>query len=57
MVLLFLSILYLILIIVGKPYIRPLNNQLSILNECMIGAYLYLMMTLTDFNSVNPIKD
>jgi hypothetical protein len=33
----------------GKPYDDKLENQISLFNEVMVSAYLYVLMMLTDF--------
>ena len=45
------------MIIGGQPFVRQVDNYLQLMNEAMISCYLYLLMMLTDYNSVNPFKD
>ena len=37
--------------------IDPVENKMSLFNEIMVSLYLYLIITLTDYNQkVNPLK-
>ena len=52
------SLLVQILIIHGKPQLEPVENYISLFNEIMVSMYLYLMITLTEYNQKeNPLKD
>lgn len=48
--LLLISIFTQIEIIVGRPMAGNYENEIALFNEAMVCVYLYLMMTLTDFN-------
>jgi|1048.fasta_scaffold228004_1 hypothetical protein len=47
---------YSCLIVGGRPFSRPLDNHLQLLNEAMITFYLLMLGSLTDYNQVNPYK-
>ena len=52
------SLLVQTLIIHGKPQLEPVENYISLFNEIMVSMYLYLMITLTEYNQKeNPLKD
>ncbi|TNV86931.1 hypothetical protein FGO68_gene6936 [Halteria grandinella] len=48
--LLFLSIIFTILAMVGKPLEIKAENQMYLLNELLVSLYLYLLLCLTDLN-------
>ena len=57
MALLIQSVLMQALIIHGRPLSEPLENLLSLFNEFMVTLYMYLMITLTDYNQKeNPLR-
>ena len=57
MALLIQSVLMQALIIRGRPLSKPLENHLSLFNEFMVTLYMYLMITLTDYNQKeNPLR-
>lgn len=56
MLLLLLSFFSMMLLIVAKPMASMIENKALIFNEAMVSLYLYLLMTLTDFNGLNPAK-
>ena len=57
MCLLFLSIMSSTLLVRGRPFLKPLDNYMQILNEAMICTYLYIMLILTEFNTEITFKD
>ena len=57
MCLLFLSIMSSTLVVRGRPFLKPLDNYMQILNEAMICTYLYIMLILTEFNTEITFKD
>ena len=57
MCLLFLSIVSSTLVVRGRPFLKPLDNYMQILNEAMICIYLYIMLILTEFNTELTFKD
>ena len=52
-----LSIFFQVLIVGFHPFEDRLDHWMSFFNEAMVSLYLYLMFTLTDFNTINPDKD
>ena len=38
------------MLIIGNPKKDLIDNRVSIFNELMVSAYLYVMMTLSDYN-------
>ena len=38
------------MIIFGAPLESPFENKMMLFNETMVSAYLYILITLTDFN-------
>lgn len=54
--LLIVSVIFQCLSIRFKPLEEPIENRISLFNESMVSIYLYIMLGLTDFNSVNPSR-
>ena len=48
--LLLLSWVFTLMLIIGNPKKDLIDNRVSIFNELMVSAYLYVMMTLSDYN-------
>jgi hypothetical protein len=42
--------------VIGKPYDDKLENQISLFNEVMVSAYLYVLMMLTDYLGDNAYR-
>lgn len=55
--LLILSIISTCLQIIGKPQSEAIENKMSLFNELITSVYLYMMMTLTDYNMDSPFRD
>lgn len=36
---------------------EPSENKMALFNECMVTLYLYTLISLTDYNSVNNWKE
>lgn len=49
LILLILSYIYQFFIIIGRPYYEKQDNSISLFNEVMVSAYLYVLMMLTDY--------
>jgi hypothetical protein len=47
--LLLVSVIFQVLIIVGKPLEESLENKMSMFNKVTISGYLYLALLLTDY--------
>jgi hypothetical protein len=45
-----------ILIIMGRPMQELTENRLSMFNEIMVSAYLYILLLLTDFDYYDITK-
>ena len=45
------------MIIYGKPYDEKIENKISLFNELMVSAYLYILILLTDFTSINNYRE
>ena len=51
------SVLVQTLIIHGQPMLDHVENKISLFNEIMVSLFLYVMITLTEYNQkVNPLK-
>ncbi|TNV86917.1 hypothetical protein FGO68_gene12905 [Halteria grandinella] len=55
--LLLISILYLFLLVHGKPFFSNGEIALAAFNELMISCYLYLLMCLTDYNEAHSFRE
>lgn len=44
-------------IVLGRPMDGEYENEIALFNEVMVSAYLYLMMTLTDFNHEQYLRN
>ena len=55
--LLLLSWVFLCLLFVGHPQSQPLDHFVSVFGESMISAYLYVMLTLTDYHSCEDSRE
>ena len=44
------SVLMQTLIIHGKPMQDPVENMISLFNDLMVSLFLYVLITLTDYN-------
>jgi hypothetical protein len=49
LLLLLISVLYSILLIIGKPFESTFENKMSLFTELMVSLYIYLLLCLTDF--------
>jgi hypothetical protein len=54
---LFLSHLYQFMIIRGKPMEDSFENKMAFFNELMVSLYLYLLISLTDYNLSDDLYD
>lgn len=51
------SVLVQTLIIHGQPMLVHVENKISLFNEIMVSLFLYVIITLTEYNQkVNPLK-
>jgi Fe2+ transport system protein B len=50
------SLVYQVLMVFGKPYNDKIENQISLFNEVMVSAYLYVLMMLTDYLGENTYR-
>ena len=57
MLLLIISVLFQALYIRSRPLLEGLENRISLFNELMISFYLYVLLSLTDFNTENPQRE
>jgi hypothetical protein len=51
------SVISQMLIIQDKPMAEPQENTMALFNEVMVFLYLLVLITLTDYNSVNPYRE
>ncbi|TNV87226.1 hypothetical protein FGO68_gene10292 [Halteria grandinella] len=51
-----LSIFFMALLQLGRPFPSPPDVTLATLNELLISAYLYLLMCLTDYNELGAFR-
>ena len=56
-VLVFTSILFQAMILLGKPMDGSFSNRFSFAIELAVSAYLYVMMMLTDFTGENLFRE
>ncbi len=55
--LLLVSLVTQIAIINGKPLDGPYENEIALFNEAMVCFYIYLVITLTDFNYMQTMRE
>ncbi|TNV87059.1 hypothetical protein FGO68_gene16087 [Halteria grandinella] len=55
--LLVINLLYTSLLVYARPFSESCKNTVAILNEGLISIYLYLLMSLTDFNQSKKFRD
>ncbi|TNV86282.1 hypothetical protein FGO68_gene3639 [Halteria grandinella] len=51
------TVLFQILIIKGKPHVELTENIMSFVNEVMSSLYIYSLITFTEYNGENPLRD
>ena len=55
--LLVMSVVTQVIIIRGRPMEDTGEHRMSIFNEIMVTLYLYLLVSLTDYNGENPLRE
>jgi hypothetical protein len=56
-ILIFTSVLFQAMILLGKPMEGSFSNRVSFAIELAVSAYLYVMMMLTDFTGENLFRE